>query len=106
MAFLRKNLVPVFVFEEQERESGYVGTEIADVYVRTVNAIVQPANSSITAETYGERISNMLTVYCPVLAEIDENCKLSFSNGEAPTHKIVSVKRYQNQKVILAEAVI
>lgn len=106
MALLRKNLVPVYVFEEQERESGYVGTEIADVFTGKVQAIVQPANSSITAETYGERIGNMVTVYCPVWAEIDESCKVSFSNGEAPTHKIVSVKRYQNQKVILAEAVI
>ena len=46
MRFLLKNLVPVYLFEEKEVESGYVGTEVKDVYTKTAKGIVQPSVST------------------------------------------------------------
>lgn len=107
MPLIRKRLMPVHIFVLVERDDGYVGTETVPEFSRTVNANVQPAESKVTAEVYGERVCNMLSVIAPAGAQIDERNELSFGNGQefAPTHKVISVKHYSDHSVILAEKV-
>ena len=102
---LIKNLSTVYVFREELAEDVYVGTEKVDVYSHTVRASVQPAENRITAETYGERVYSMYALYCFLGEDIGEEHKLSFTNAEKPTHKVVSVKRHHTHKVLMAEVI-
>lgn len=107
MPMLRKHLMPVHVFNLIKHDDVYVGTEMVPEFSRTVNANVQPAERKVIAEAYGERVYNMLSVIATISAEIDEKNELSFGAGQEtqPTHKVVSVKRYTDHCVILAEKV-
>lgn len=103
---LYKNRVPVYFFTQEERESGYVGTETADVFKRAYKGIAAPADSMITAEAYGERVGNLFSVSLPPGSSVSEFDKLSFEGTKKPTHRIVSLKRYHNRMVVLAERMV
>ena len=107
MPMLRKHLMPVHVFNLIKHDDIYVGTEMVPEYSHTIKANVQPAESKVTVEAYGERVYNMLSVIAPISATISEKNELSFGMGQdtQPTHKVVSVKRYTDHCVILAEKV-
>ena len=104
MRFLIKDLKTVYVFGKREVDSGYVGTKIEDVYSHSVKCNVQPADSKITSEIYGERVCNMFSIMCGKNDEI--GYKISFDSKEKPTHKVISEKVYTTHKVVLAEAII
>lgn len=104
MRFLRRDLKPVYVFEEKQIESVYAGTETADVYTHTVMCNVQPADSRITAEAYGERSYSMLSIMCGKNDTVSG--KVSFDGADKPTHRVVSEKAYTEHKVVLAEAIV
>lgn len=104
MRFLKRDLKPVYVFVKSEVDSGYVGKKVVDNYSHTVYANIQPADSKITVESYGERAYNMVSIMCDISQDISH--KISLTDIEKPTHKVVSVKEYTNHKVILAEVII
>ena len=104
MRFLKKDLKPVYVFVKSEVDSGYVGKKVVDNYSHMVYANIQPADSKITVESYGERAYNMVSIMCDISQNI--SYKISLANKEKPTHKVISVKEYTNHKVILAEVII
>ena len=104
MRFLRRDLKPVYVFAKKTVDSGYVGSKTIDEYSHTVYANVQPADSRITAEAYGEKAYDMISIMCDISSGIAH--KISLSGTEKPTYKVVSVKEYTNHKVILAEVII
>lgn len=104
MRFLKKDLKPVYVFVKSEVDSGYVGKKVVDDYFHTIYANVQPADSKITTEAYGERVYNMVSIMCDLSCDISH--KISLDGTEKPTHKVVSVMEYTNHKVILAEVII
>lgn len=104
MRFLKRDLKPVYVFVKSEVDSGYVGKKIVDNYSHTVYANIQPADSKITVESYGERAYNMVSIMCDISQDISH--KISLVGTEKPTHKVISVKEYSNHKVILAEVII
>lgn len=103
MRFLLKNLVPVYLFEEKEVESGYVGTEVKDVYTKTAKGIVQPSVSTITAKEYGERAEYMMEIFLQSEETVSDKNKLSFTSHEKPDYKIISIKHYSKHIRILAE---
>ena len=105
---LMKDLKPVHVFKMVKRSGIYVGTETVAEYSHTIKANIQPAESKITAEVYGERVHNMFTVLCSAGAQICDKDKVSLAedNQTAPTHKIVSAKRYSDHSVLLVEAIL
>lgn len=104
MRFLKRDLKPVYVFAKSEVDSGYVGKKVVDNYSHKVYANIQPADSKITVESYGERAYNMVSIMCS--SAYDISYKISLTDTEKPTHKVVSVKEYTNHKVILAEVII
>lgn len=106
MGLLRKNVVPVYLFEEKEVQDVYVGTEVEAVYYKTIHAVVQPADSKFTSEVYGERAVNMFTVLCHAFEKVKLGQLVSFTGTKEPTHKIISVKHYAKHIVLTAEAVI
>jgi hypothetical protein len=103
MRLLMKKLKPVYVFEMRERDSGYVGTETVPVYKRRVMCNVQPAESKITVEMYGERVKDMKRVICADLGAILPHMQVSFTDNTKPTHNILSVPEYSDHTWILAE---
>ena len=105
---LIKDLKPVHVFKMVKSSGVYVGTEMVAEYSHTIKANIQPAESKITAEVYGERVHNMFTVLCPAGVQICDKDKVSLAEDKQtePTHKIVSVKRYSDHSVLLVEAML
>lgn len=103
MRLTERDLRDVYLFEAETVESGYVGTTEQWNYAGTVRGCVRVAESKITAEIYGERVQNMLSVLCLPDSGIAEHTRLSVDSREVPEYKVVSIKPYQDHTVILAE---
>ena len=102
---LQRDLRPVYVFENREQESDYVGTETVPVYVRTVSANVQPAENKITAEAFGQSVYDMMRIICPKDSGIGELCTVSFTDTEQPTHEVTSVSCCRDHMIVLVKKV-
>lgn len=102
MRLAQKYLRDVHVFTRQTIESGYVGTETKWVYHNTIKCDVQPAESKITAQIYGDKVYDMYSVICP-LGAIGNDHKISFASRDKAEYKVVSVKNYLDHTVVLAE---
>lgn len=103
MPLLRKHLRPVYLFSQQEEDSGYVGTTTIYVPSHIEYCNIQPVTNTVTAEIYGERVYNMVSLMCELKANIHEGDRLSLSDFTVPSHKVVSVMTYTTHKTILAE---
>lgn len=106
MRLMQKDLKPVHLFAAQEVESGYVGTVTKWNYTDTVQCNIQPADNKITAEVYGERVYNMISLLCPLDCGITEAVRLSPTSKEAPDYKVVSIKTYITHIAVLAEKLV
>lgn len=102
MRLTQRDLKDVYIFTAQVVDSGYVGTQANWIYSHTVKCDVQPAESSITAQIYGDRVYTMYSVICP-LGAISDDYKLSFTGQDKAEYKVVSVKNYLDHTVVLAE---
>lgn len=103
MRLTERDLRDVYLFESETVESGYVGTTEQWNHTDTVRGCVRVAENKITAEIYGERVQNMLSVLCLPNCGITENTRLSLSDRTSPAYKVVSIKPYYDHTVILAE---
>ena len=104
MRLLKKSLRNVYTFAKETVDSGYVGTKETYVYRKTVKCNVQPAENKITSEIYGERVYSMYRLI------YGNNCTLcdavSFTGRKEPTHKIITVEKYSDHIVALAEVIV
>ena len=104
MRLIQKELRPVHLFKQEELDSGYVGTEVVPVYIKTVMCNVQPAGNQITVEAYGEKALNMLSILCGGKPEGVTDVSLTGQN--TPSHKIVSITVYTTHTKLLAEEIL
>ena len=94
----------VALFKPVEVPSQYVGTVIQWQEVGAVFADVQTAENKRLVELYGERVNNMQTLYLEKGAGIRNGYgAFSLASNGKPTHKIVSVLRYPDHIVAVAE---
>lgn len=109
MRLMRRYLKPIHLFEMQapneDSPDFYPGQQPEWTYTRTVRGNVQPAENKLTAEMYGERVHDMLSVILPLGSGICEGVRISFSGTQKADYKAVSVKEYNTHTVILAEKV-
>lgn len=109
MRVMEADLKPIHLFEMQAPDEDspdfYPGQQPEWTYARTVRGNVQPAENRLTAEIYGERVHDMLSVILLPGSGIHEGMRLSFSGAEKADYKTVSVKEYSTHTVILAEKV-
>lgn len=109
MRLMEKDLKDIYLFEMQQPDEDspdfYPGQQPEWSYARTVRGNVQPAENKLTAEMYGERVHDMLSVILPLGSGICEGVRISFSGTQKADYKAVSVKEYNTHTVILAEKV-
>ncbi len=110
MRFMVRDLRKVYVFTMQEPDEDspdfYVGQKPSLVFSHVIRCNVQPAKSLITIEAYGERVSNMFSLLCPLGTKIGGGDMVSFTGQDKATHKIISVEPYNTHLALLAERVI
>lgn len=105
MRLLDKNLKNVYCFQKTSVDSEYVGTKEKFVYKRRIKCNVQPAESKITSEIYGERVHGMLKLIFVKGYNVYD--AVSFRNEYSePSHKIIAVDEYSDYSVALAEVII
>lgn len=93
----------VQVFTSLEVDDGYIGTTTKYQPDRIVKANVQTAQSKLNAEIYGERVSEMLTLYLCNPNTLEKGEGISLNGEEEPTHKIIDHKGYRFHSVAIAE---
>ena len=104
MRLLRKDLKKVYLFSKSksDRKSVYdTGIKYENIGCTLCN--VQPINNEIKAQTYGERIFNMLSLIFEKHQDVKECFAISFKDEEKPEYKVVSVMEYINHNVITVE---
>ncbi len=110
MRFMVSDLRRVYVFTMQEPDEDspdfYVGQKPSWVFSHVIRCNVQPAKSLITAEAYGERVSNMFSLLCNLGTKISGGDMVSFTGQDKATHKIISIEPYNTHLALLAERVI
>ena len=105
MRFMRRNLKPVYVFCPKETDSGYVGTKTEYVPSHKIWCVISPAENKITAEIYGKRVYDMISLMCDTKEDIQGAHRLSLDGFSTPEYKIVSVKKYSVHTEVLAEVI-
>ena len=104
MRLIRRRMKAVRIFKPVEVPSGYVGTTETWEDAGEVLADVQPAENRQLVELYGERTANMCTLYLEKGARIRNGYgAFVLSDDRKPTHRIVSVLRYTDHLVAVAE---
>lgn len=105
MRLLKRRVRAVPIYAPTEQPGDYVGVETIWDEASVIHADVQPAENSLLAAEYGERVKNMLTLYTDKSANVQTGYG-AFSlreNGE-PAYKVVQVSRYESHIVIVVEA--
>lgn len=103
MRLMQKDLKPVHLFTSKEVQSDYVGNVEKWEYTNTVQCNVQPADNKITAEIYGKRVHDMISLLCPLDCGITEDTRLSLAEKDKPTYEIKSIKYPSTHISVLAE---
>ena len=109
MRLLVRDLVPVHVFTahavDESDPDFYPGTQPEQRYSHTLRCNVQPAENRATAEVFGVKVYDMVSILCERDAKLAQHDMVSLAGTEKATHRIVSVKPYQTHLVCLAEKV-
>ena len=93
------------IYAPTEQPSDYVGVETVWDEVSAIHADVQPAENSLLAEEYGERVKNMLTLYTDKNANVQAGYgAFSLRENGDPAYKVVQVSRYESHIVAVVEA--
>ena len=96
---------PGRVFSPVEVSDGYIGTTTEYQPGRMISANVQTAESRLNAELYGERVSEMLTLYLCRPYFLEKGEAVAIGLAEKPTHKVIDCKHYRLHTVALAEVI-
>lgn len=98
-------LTTIPLYRDVTQATGYVGNKGVPTLVGNISADIQPAENRLTAEIYGRKVSEMLSLICPIETDIRDGDSVIIGGGATPTHRIVSVKPYSQHKTALAEKI-
>lgn len=102
MRLTERLIKPIRLWSAVEGDNGYVGTSIAPgERLSDIRGIARPAEDRLTAEIYGERVAEMISIVTQ--DAVENGCFAAFDQEEAPTHRIISVKSYTRHNLALAE---
>lgn len=106
MRFCQKNLQKIKLFKNKNGNSNYVGTISEAVFIGEAEANIQTAENKLNAEIYGERVGEMLALYCSYPLKINNGDYVGIYDCNSFTHKVVSVKLYKLHAVLLVERIL
>lgn len=93
----------VQVFSPIEVSDGYIGTTTKYQPSRTITADIQTAENKLNAQLYGDRVSEMLTLYLCFPYSLENGEAIAMGVEEKPTHKVIDCKHYRFHTTATAE---